>query len=43
MNFFVVPREIWKINKRGGGGQNKLRSELQKSRKNKLPPRLFWT
>ena len=39
MNFCVVPREIREINKRGGGGQNKLRGRVSKTHeKIKRPP-----
>ena len=37
MNFFVVPREIRKIDKRGGG-QNKLWGVCKNHEKNKHPP-----
>ena len=41
MNFFVVPREIRKIDKRGGG-QNKLWGVCKNHEKNKHPPPVYF-
>ena len=38
MNFCVAPREIREINKRGGGGQNKLRGVSKSHEKINVPP-----
>ena len=41
MNFCVATREIREINKRGGGGQNKLQGVSKNHEKINVPPRLF--
>ena len=42
MKFCIVPREVREINKRGGGGQNKLRGVSKNHEKINIPPPVYF-